>query len=193
MFNVSTVDEVFPTICECVEGFASDVQGSQGWALGLSGPPAGQCSLQGWGPVTDHPQGLPLHWDDLTALRLRGVGVWLGHWTTGQGGRWKKTVTRSDKESCNPAVTLQITLSTVTGRPFISCGAECPGKLGRCVDSEQACLQAVQPLCVNYVIKGKIPNKTITTTATTGSFSKKCLEINFGVDEELFSDVISIY
>lgn len=67
------------TICECVEWFASDVQGSEGRALGLSGPPAGKGSLQGRRPVTDHPKGLPLHWDDLTSLRLRGVGVRLGN------------------------------------------------------------------------------------------------------------------
>lgn len=72
------------TICECVEGFASDVQSSEGRALGLGGPPTCQGSLQGRRPVTDHSKGLPLHWDDLTSLWLRGVGVRLGHWTTGE-------------------------------------------------------------------------------------------------------------
>lgn len=66
-------------ICECVEGFASDIQSSEGRALGLGGPPAGQGSLQGRGPVADHSEGLPLYWDDLTSLWLGGVGVRLGH------------------------------------------------------------------------------------------------------------------
>lgn len=47
----------------------------------MSGPPAGEGSLKGRGPVTNDTQGLPLHWDDLTSLRLRGVGVRLGNWT----------------------------------------------------------------------------------------------------------------
>lgn len=68
-----------PTVCERVEGFASDVQGSECQALGLRGPPAGQGGLQGGGPVADHSQGLALHWDDLTALWFGGVGIWLGH------------------------------------------------------------------------------------------------------------------
>lgn len=68
-----------PTVCERVEGFAGDVQHGESRALGLRGPPAGQGGLQGGGPVADHSQGLALHWDDLTALRFGGVGVWLGH------------------------------------------------------------------------------------------------------------------
>lgn len=70
------------TICECVEGFAGDVQSCEGRALGLGGPPAGQSGLQGRRPVTDHSEGLPLHRDDLTSLWLGGVGVRLGHWIT---------------------------------------------------------------------------------------------------------------
>lgn len=70
------------TICECIEGFAGDIQSSESRALGLRGPPAGQGSLQGRRPVTDHSEGLALHRDDLTSLWLRGVGVRLGHWTT---------------------------------------------------------------------------------------------------------------
>lgn len=68
-----------PTVCERVEGFAGDVQHGESRALGLRGPPAGQGGLQGGRPVADHSQGLALHWDDLTALRFGGVGVWLGH------------------------------------------------------------------------------------------------------------------
>lgn len=69
------------TISERVEGFAGNIQRSEGRALGLGGPPSGQGSLQGRGPVTDNSEGLPLHWDDLTSLWLWGVGVRLGHWT----------------------------------------------------------------------------------------------------------------
>lgn len=67
------------TISQCTERFACDVKSSEGGALSLSGPPTGQRCLQGWGPVTDHSQRLPFHRDDLTALRLGYVGVWLGH------------------------------------------------------------------------------------------------------------------
>lgn len=70
------------TVCECVKGFSSDIQSSEGRALGLGGPPAGQGSLQSRRPVTDDTERLPLHWDDLTPLRLRCVGVWLGNWIT---------------------------------------------------------------------------------------------------------------
>lgn len=70
------------TICECVEGFAGDIQSSESRALGLRGPPAGQGSLQGRRPVTDHAEGLALHRNDLTSLWLRGVGVRLGYCTT---------------------------------------------------------------------------------------------------------------
>ena len=79
------------TVGQGVEGLPGDVQDAECGALGLRGPPACQGSLEGWGPVTDHPQGLALHRDDLTALRLGGVGVWLWHWTTGrQRGRGEK-------------------------------------------------------------------------------------------------------
>lgn len=67
------------TVCEGVEGFPRDIQNCKSWALGLRGPPAGQGSLKGRGPVTDHSQGLPLYWDDLSSLWLGGVGVRLGH------------------------------------------------------------------------------------------------------------------
>lgn len=44
--NISTVwVKELLTICEGVEGFASDIQSSEGRALGLGGPPAGQGSL----------------------------------------------------------------------------------------------------------------------------------------------------
>lgn len=71
--------EVFLTICECVEGFASDIQSSEGRTLSLGSPPAGQSSLQGRRPVADHSKGLPLYGDDLTSLRLWGVGIRLGN------------------------------------------------------------------------------------------------------------------
>lgn len=68
------------TVSQRIERSARDVKSSEGRALPLRGPPAGQCCLQGWGPVTDHSQRLSFHWDDLTTLRLGCVGVWLGHY-----------------------------------------------------------------------------------------------------------------
>lgn len=89
---------MLPTICECVEGFPCDIQSSEGRALGLGGAPAGQGSLQGRRPITDHSEGLPLHRDDLTSFWLRRVGVRLGHWTTSKVRRGDQYIIRRSYE-----------------------------------------------------------------------------------------------
>lgn len=93
--------EALLTICECVEGFASNIQSSEGRTLGLGGPPAGQSSLKGRRPITDHSKGLPLHRDDLTSLGFWGVGVRLGNWPL------KETQISRCLETMNKGVTWQ--------------------------------------------------------------------------------------
>lgn len=83
--NFETSIQSALTISQRVERFACDVERCEGGAFPLRRPPSGQRSLQGWGPITDHPQGFTLHRDDLTAFRLGCVRIRPGHWEQQKG------------------------------------------------------------------------------------------------------------
>lgn len=67
------------TIGEGINWFSCHIQCCQTGTFGLSGSPALQSCFQGRRPITDHSQGLSLHWGHLAALGLGLVRVRLGN------------------------------------------------------------------------------------------------------------------
>lgn len=74
------LQERLVTICEDVEGLPRCVQAGEAGGFRGDGSPALERSLQGRGPVGDHPQRLAPYWHHLRPLRPRLIRVRLLDW-----------------------------------------------------------------------------------------------------------------